>query len=64
MSPLLLETVEEEMRQKRPEPKYSVCATLDVWPPRDWWRFKLDRWNPGRYFQLCVGPIRIDVFEN
>lgn len=60
MSPLRLETQEETNRQ----PKYSVCITLDVWPPRDYLRFKLYRWNPGKAFQLCVGPIRIDVFAN
>lgn len=43
----------------------SKCLTvsLDLWPPRDWFRLKLVRWNPGQYAQLYVGPFRVDFFQ-
>lgn len=40
----------------------DIC--FDFWPPSDWKRFSLKKWKPGRYFQLCIGPIRVEVFEN
>lgn len=43
--------------------KYAGCLSFDFWPISDWFRLNLYRWNPGKAFQLCIGPIRLDFFE-
>lgn len=47
-----------------PRKKYAGCLTLDFWPLSDWFRLKLYRWNPGKAFQLCIGPIRMEFFQS
>lgn len=46
----------------RKAPRKNASITLDLWPLRDWFRFSYSPWNPGKYAQLCVGPVRIDFF--
>lgn len=48
---------------KTPRRKHAGCLTFDFWPLSDWFRLNLCRWNPGKAFQLCIGPIRLDFFE-
>lgn len=43
---------------------YAAALCLDLWPLSDWFRLRFDRFKPGRYFQLCVGPIRLDFYED
>lgn len=55
-----------EIDEKKPvkksrKPKAGVVS-IDFWPPSDWFRLSLDKWSPGQYAQLCIGPIRIDWF--
>ena len=45
-------------------PKYGGDVCFDYWPLTDWFRLSCKKWDPGRYFQLCVGPIRIEFYEN
>ncbi len=40
------------------------CLSFDFWPLSDWVRLSLYRWEPGKAFQLCIGPCRLDWFEN
>lgn len=42
---------------------YAASLSLDIWPLSDWARLGIDRFNPGRYFQLRLGPIRFDFYE-
>lgn len=42
---------------------YAGCISLDFWPIREMFRLSFSKWNPGKYAQLVVGPIRIDFFE-
>lgn len=35
-------------------------VSFDFWPPREWLRLDYRPWGPGKYAQLCIGPIRID----
>lgn len=46
-------------------PKYPKCGSVsfDFWPLSEWVRFSVSRWNPGRYAQIIVGPLRVDWFE-
>lgn len=39
--------------------KYG-SVSFDFWPPKDWLRLHYHGWQPGRYAQLLIGPIRID----
>lgn len=53
----------ESKKSKKPKsPKYAGGISFDLWPLSDWFRFSIDTWNPGRYFQLCIGPIRVELF--
>lgn len=60
-------TAVAEMKQakekKKRYPKAGVIS-FDFWPPRDWFRLKYYKWNPGESAQLCIGPIRIDWFQS
>ena len=47
---------------KRPFKNYAGSISFDFWPPRDWFRFDVSRWNPGKYFQITVGPLRFDFY--
>lgn len=49
---------------KKKEPKYAGSVCFDYWPPSDWTRLNIKRWNPGKYFQVNIGPIRIEWFAN
>lgn len=46
------------------ESKYAGCISFDFWPISDWLRLDLKKWEPGRYFQVNIGPMRLDFFEN
>lgn len=50
----------EPVKQKA---KYAASLCFDFWPLEDWRRLSFSAWNPGRYMQLTVGPIRLDFFE-
>lgn len=58
---LLARTGKKEVKP----PKVTKCFSiaLDLWPPSEWFRFKWYGWNPGRYAQLYIGPLRVDFFE-
>lgn len=62
------ELVDKIALQVLPEPaskkKYGGSLVFDFWPPRDWFRFSINKWGPGKYFQLCVGPIRLDFWQD
>jgi len=47
----------------RRKPQINISLAADLWPPTDWFRLRLSPWQPGSYFQACVGPIRLDIFE-
>lgn len=47
-----------------PKTKYAGSLCFDFWPPKDWFRLGITHWNPGRYFQLRIGPIRLDFFAD
>lgn len=49
---------------KRHQPKYGGDVCFDFWPITDWFRLRVSKWNPGKYFQLCVGPLRLEFYEN
>lgn len=51
-----------EWKLKR-NPKYFGSASLDYWPPSDYFRFRLKRYG-NREWQICLGPIRVDFFRN
>lgn len=42
---------------------HCLTISFDPWPLMEWKRLSLSRYNPGRYFQLCVGPFRLDFFQ-
>lgn len=50
-------TVKKERR------KINASISFDLYPLTDWFRLSYNKWNPGRYAQLCIGPIRVDIFE-
>lgn len=41
---------------------HCLTFSLDLWPIRDWFRFGYKGYNPGKYSQLTIGPLRIDYF--
>lgn len=47
-------------------PKHPKCLSisLDLWPLGEWWRFNWKGWNPGKYAQLNIGPLRVDFFQS
>lgn len=47
---------------KSRQPKYAGGVCLDLWPLSDWVRFSYKKFHPGQYFQICVGPIRIEWY--
>lgn len=53
--------LEEAADTRRPE--VNVCLSLDLWPPSQWLKLSFSPWEPGKYLQTCVGPVRLDVFE-
>ena len=48
---------------EKPSYPTNVSVTLDAWPPRDWFRFQWTNDWSVRYFQVAIGPIRLDIFE-
>lgn len=44
--------------------RYAGSLSFDFWPPSDWARFGVTNWNPGKYFQLYIGPIRLDIYAD
>lgn len=50
--------------QKTKRKNYAGVLSFDFWPLGDWFRLNLYRWNPGKAFQLCIGPFRLDFFES
>ena len=55
---------ERKVMQAERKRNYAGALSFDYWPPSDWVRLKLDKFDPGKYFQLCVGPIRLDFWED
>lgn len=61
-----LRTEKFEADQAAATPKRPIwgwkfgSVAIDFWPPTEWFRFRWSPWKPGRYAQLCIGPIRID----
>lgn len=51
-------------RAKKARKRYAGCVSFDFWPLTDFLRLKLYRWSPGKAFQACVGPVRIDWFQS
>lgn len=49
---------------KIPGTDKAGSLSFDFWPPSDWFRLKLDRWTPGMYFQITVGPLRFDFYQS
>lgn len=47
-----------------PPAKKAGVISIDFWPPSDWWRLHYHGWRSGQYAQLCIGPLRIDWFNN
>lgn len=45
------------------EPKYAADIAIDFWPPRDWFRFRVSPYNPGRYAQINIGPLRAEFYQ-
>jgi len=43
--------------------KVYVSLAADLWPPSDWFRFKVDTDYQGAYWQAAIGPLRLDIFE-
>lgn len=54
----------EKPEKTKKSSKYAADLSFDFWPPSDWLRLSLKKWKPGRYFQLCIGPLRFEVFES
>lgn len=55
---------DEELNTLRTKRKYKKAGSVsfDFFPLSDWYRLSYNKWNPGMYTQLCVGPLRIDWF--
>lgn len=51
-------------KAKKVRSKHVGLLSFDFWPLTDWLRLKLYRWNPGKAFQACVGPLRFDWFQD
>lgn len=43
--------------------EFAGDISFDFWPLSDWTRLTKSGWKPGNYFQLCIGPIRIEFYE-
>lgn len=61
--------LQRTLQVNTPEPKkirktHAGVLSFDFWPASDWFRFNLYRWNPGKAFQLTIGPVRFDWFES
>lgn len=50
-------------KPKNPRKRHSAGVSLDLWPISDWFRLSFHRWNPGKYAQLTIGPIRVDFYQ-
>lgn len=59
-----LEVYEKTTGTIQKQRKYAMTFSLDLWPLKDWFRLSVSPFQPGRYFQLCIGPFRIDFFED
>jgi hypothetical protein len=59
-----LHEAERKAIQAERKRNYAGALSFDYWPPSDWVRLKLDKWKPGNQFQICVGPIRFDFWED
>lgn len=46
------------------KPKHAADMALDIWPIRDWFRLSYSPWNPGKYTQICIGPLRMEFFAS
>lgn len=44
--------------------RYFGSVAFDFWPLTDWVRFSHSSWKPGSYFQVCLGPLRVDFAED
>jgi len=56
--------LDRKLRSVKRKRKYAGCICFDFWPLKDWVRFYHKKWQPGYYWQLCIGPIRIDFWED
>lgn len=41
---------------------HCLTISFDPWPLMEWKRFSYSKYNPGKYMQICVGPLRVDWF--
>lgn len=48
----------------KPKHKHALCVSFDLWPISDFWRFNYTPYQPGYYFQLCLGPLRLDFYAD
>lgn len=54
----------EKLQAKTKKYPKAGSVSFDFWPWRDWFRLSYSKWNPGKYAQLCIGPLRIDWFAS
>jgi hypothetical protein len=54
----------ELYKQPKHRHKHAGALSFDFWPLRDWFRLSVKKWNPGKYAQVCIGPIRLDFWED
>lgn len=59
----ILEYRSETLKPKKIRKKYAGDIAFDIWPLSDWFRWSYSSWDPGKYWQLCIGPIRFEFFE-
>ena len=60
-----LEQIVNELKLRNMTKKqYAGALSFDFWPPKDWIRLGIDKWDPGKYFQLTFGPIRLDFWQD
>lgn len=63
MRDALKKQVQTQLANNKPDYPVNVSLSLDLWPPKDWFRFQVENsWNV-RYFQVNLGPLRLDIFE-
>lgn len=41
---------------------HALTIAFDPWPLMEWKRLSYSSYNPGKYMQICVGPLRVDWF--
>lgn len=52
-------------KQRRAKLKnHALSISFDPWPLMEWKRLSYSKYNPGKYMQICVGPLRLDWFQS